>query len=464
MPVRFYCCNCRQLLQISRRKIGSQVDCPRCKTRLVVPDAEPDEGETDSGTSTESPASSPKQKQPASQRPPGENKPTKPSQSGQPAKQPAPRPQPTAGDKPAAKPKSPAPAQPSASAQPEAAPGGGTATATAPAESQAPTETDEDLMAAVEDEGLIPEFIVFDEPFEATAGDSAKLDAETATVNGAVTPEVEKPPEPKAPEPPPATAEPKSKPAEPSAQQPSPAPAEKPKPAAEPPAAAAKEPEARTEARTETKPAPAAVAEPTAEPEGVYLSRRMVYVQAVLMLGLLFLGLATGYWAGRGDTQAVITEGPLQGVTSTFLDGRVVYQTEDGQFEGDAGSVVVAVPTDSWPDPKLPYLELRPGVALEQATIDAVKAAGGMVALADREGAFTLVVPKAGTYYVLVISQHTMRHPNVKLADKDRDQMEQFFSYPEQLISTNKYLWGQEEVESTGTTLRPHNFGLDGFK
>lgn len=41
MPVRFTCSVCNQLLSIGRRKIGSEVVCPKCKSRILVPAPEP---------------------------------------------------------------------------------------------------------------------------------------------------------------------------------------------------------------------------------------------------------------------------------------------------------------------------------------------------------------------------------------------------------------------------------------
>ena len=37
MPVRFQCTRCAKTLQIARRKIGTQVDCPVCGEPVVVP-------------------------------------------------------------------------------------------------------------------------------------------------------------------------------------------------------------------------------------------------------------------------------------------------------------------------------------------------------------------------------------------------------------------------------------------
>ncbi|HKD38303.1 MAG TPA: hypothetical protein VKB78_15925 [Pirellulales bacterium] len=38
MPVRFLCPACHQLLSIGTRKIGAEVDCPKCRSTIIVPD------------------------------------------------------------------------------------------------------------------------------------------------------------------------------------------------------------------------------------------------------------------------------------------------------------------------------------------------------------------------------------------------------------------------------------------
>jgi hypothetical protein len=38
MPVRFVCPACHKLLAITSRKIGSQVQCPKCQSTIIVPD------------------------------------------------------------------------------------------------------------------------------------------------------------------------------------------------------------------------------------------------------------------------------------------------------------------------------------------------------------------------------------------------------------------------------------------
>ncbi len=37
MPVLFRCCRCHSVLKVARRKVGREVQCPRCQTHVIVP-------------------------------------------------------------------------------------------------------------------------------------------------------------------------------------------------------------------------------------------------------------------------------------------------------------------------------------------------------------------------------------------------------------------------------------------
>ena len=49
MPIRFLCPACRQLLSIASRKAGHQVECPKCRATIIVPDGP--ESTTDNSSS-----------------------------------------------------------------------------------------------------------------------------------------------------------------------------------------------------------------------------------------------------------------------------------------------------------------------------------------------------------------------------------------------------------------------------
>lgn len=47
MPIRFRCPNCERMLQIARRKAGTEVQCPRCSEEVMVPADDANEPEAD---------------------------------------------------------------------------------------------------------------------------------------------------------------------------------------------------------------------------------------------------------------------------------------------------------------------------------------------------------------------------------------------------------------------------------
>ena len=47
MPIRFRCPNCERMLQIARRKAGTEVQCPRCTEEVMVPAADTNGVEAD---------------------------------------------------------------------------------------------------------------------------------------------------------------------------------------------------------------------------------------------------------------------------------------------------------------------------------------------------------------------------------------------------------------------------------
>jgi len=47
MPIRFRCPNCERMLQIARRKAGTEVQCPRCAEEVMVPAADTREADAD---------------------------------------------------------------------------------------------------------------------------------------------------------------------------------------------------------------------------------------------------------------------------------------------------------------------------------------------------------------------------------------------------------------------------------
>ncbi len=58
MPVRFLCPACHQLLSIGMRKVGAEVECPKCRSTIIVPEPQPSQvaGSTTVAPTTASPS------------------------------------------------------------------------------------------------------------------------------------------------------------------------------------------------------------------------------------------------------------------------------------------------------------------------------------------------------------------------------------------------------------------------
>ena len=85
-----------------------------------------------------------------------------------------------------------------------------------------------------------------------------------------------------------------------------------------------------------------------------------------------------------------------------------------GAKRGDEGAVVIVLPAGKLPDKRLPIAGLRPGdppPAAGDATSAALAKFGGAAARADASGDFTLSVPAAGSYRILVLSRQATREP-----------------------------------------------------
>ena len=94
------------------------------------------------------------------------------------------------------------------------------------------------------------------------------------------------------------------------------------------------------------------------------------------------------------------------------VEGKVLLDSPSGAKRGDEGAVVIVLPAGKFPGKPLPIAGLRPGdppPAAGNATSAALAEFGGAAARADASGDFTLFVPAAGSYRILVLSRQATR-------------------------------------------------------
>jgi hypothetical protein len=188
------------------------------------------------------------------------------------------------------------------------------------------------------------------------------------------------------------------------------------------------------------------------------LSRRGVYWQGAILAAVALIaflvGLAIGYGVSPapGEQNAPATPAVVQGLVQ-YIDPR-------GQTLADAGALIIAIPDESVPEPKLPAAGLRSaadGGVINVKAIEALHRAGGAYALAGGDGRYTLTAPRPGRYVVLIVSRNALRPASAGIDEFELAVMKRYFDRPEQLIARSQFNWKVEQLTSTPTD-RSHTF------
>mgnify|MGYP001072885977 CR=1 FL=1 len=178
--------------------------------------------------------------------------------------------------------------------------------------------------------------------------------------------------------------------------------------------------------------------------EVIWISRRTVYLQALLIFGVGLGGFVLGYWLGWADSPARnVPPEPSEAEAPIILEGRLFYRPEPLQVRPEEGAVAIFLPADRWPEERFVTIGLRPQdppPRPSNPTVLAIERFGGAYARTDREGNFLVQLPSPGEYYMLLISRHARRSdgavPEPVLAE-----MKKYFPDPKSLIEQAKFHW-----------------------
>ena len=177
----------------------------------------------------------------------------------------------------------------------------------------------------------------------------------------------------------------------------------------------------------------------------ILLPRRMLYVEAVLYATVALASFGLGYLAGhRGSSSG--SQADLDVQKRVPVEGKVMLSVGKGDKpQADEGAVIIALPADRLPDKPLPIAGLRPddprpvaGKAISGPLADF----GGAAARTDASGEFTLFVPQAGNYQVLVISRQATADRPSGFASIGK-----YFEQPVELIERRRYKWWTTELK-----------------
>lgn len=202
------------------------------------------------------------------------------------------------------------------------------------------------------------------------------------------------------------------------------------------------------------------VGEP-APPGTILFPRKVIYLQASIFLVAGAFLFTAGYFIGRGN--ATVDIRAAQEAASreqVLLDGRLAYNPRPGEIHGDREAVAIALPVDARPDRPLPIQGLRPQdppPAENYLSIRRIQELGGNYARADAEGRYSMVLPDAGEYHLLVISANCPRKADEEVDEIDLQEMQRYFDQARGLISRFRYRWETRKLEGGAATL-DHNF------
>jgi hypothetical protein len=164
----------------------------------------------------------------------------------------------------------------------------------------------------------------------------------------------------------------------------------------------------------------------------ILVPRRMLYVEAVLYVTVAATAFGLGYLAGRGGSSAVNKE-DADVQKRVPVEGKVLLRPRDGATRGDEGAVIIVLPAGKSPAKRLPITGLQlsdsPPV-VGDATSVALTEFGGAVAWANASGAFTLFVPAAGSYNILILSRQATGAPVAPLQKPDISELGKYFDAP----------------------------------
>lgn len=142
------------------------------------------------------------------------------------------------------------------------------------------------------------------------------------------------------------------------------------------------------------------------------------------------------------------------------INGRLTYVSVSGDSHPDSAARVLVLPDSREGTAKLTVEPFRSGAAEGdlRIAIAAIRAAGGDFVVADQDGRFTISLPKAGGYQLLLMSHYQPRDERDLLEPGTMSLLEQYFDRPKQLIGATAYHLSRFSYRGDGVSPRDHTF------
>jgi hypothetical protein len=148
------------------------------------------------------------------------------------------------------------------------------------------------------------------------------------------------------------------------------------------------------------------------------------------------------------------------GSLTTALTGRITYINADGATSPDEGARIIVLPEQREGTAKLAVVGFRAGAspADQQLSRTSLRALGGDYALADVEGHYTIQLPAAGSYHVLLVSRHAPRDDAEFLDPGVQRILSEYFDRPASLVGPVAYHLSPFRFQGASPSPRDHLF------
>ena len=166
--------------------------------------------------------------------------------------------------------------------------------------------------------------------------------------------------------------------------------------------------------------------------------------------------------ADAGTTEAAVPAAPAvtaAGLTPA-LTGRITYDSDDGGTKPDAGARIIALPEQRQGTAMIAVVGFRAGAdeADQQLARASLRALGGDIAVADEQGQYTIRLPSAGAYQLLILSRHQPRDDAVPPDAALQRALAAYFERPTGLIGAVQYHFSTFRFQGGSAAPRDHTF------
>lgn len=148
------------------------------------------------------------------------------------------------------------------------------------------------------------------------------------------------------------------------------------------------------------------------------------------------------------------------GALTPALTGRITYINSDGVSGPDGGARIVVLPEVREGSAKLAVVGFRAGASAadQQLSRTSLRALGGDYAIADVEGRYTIELPNAGAYHVLIMSRHQPRDDAGFLDANLQRILNDYFDRPASLIGPVAFHLAPYRFQGAAAAPRDHLF------